>query len=146
MTDTDPRPGIAAAVIVRDSAVLMVRRRVTEGELMWQFPAGQIELGETAPEAAVRETGEETGLKVVAGRVLGERVHPKTQRLMTYVACSPLDGAEARVADAEELDAIAWVSLAEIPAYVPYGLFGDVQRYLDEVLQGVPSEGLADPP
>ncbi|MBQ1167332.1 NUDIX domain-containing protein, partial [Streptomyces sp. A73] len=67
----------------------MVRRRVKEGELMWQFPAGGIEDGETAEQAAVRETQEETGLTDEAVKLLGERVHPKTGRLMSYTACSP---------------------------------------------------------
>lgn len=131
-TTTD-KPGISAAIIVRDGRVLMVRRRVSEGELMWQFPAGAIESGEAAVDAAVRETDEETGLTVKAVRLLGERVHPKTGRLMSYTACEVVGG-EARVADDEELDAVAWVAHSEIKEYVPYGLFGPVQEYLDEVL------------
>ncbi|WP_020135087.1 NUDIX hydrolase [Streptomyces sp. 351MFTsu5.1] len=132
---TTEKPGISAAIIVSSGRVLMVRRRVSEGELMWQFPAGAIEAGESAEEAATRETEEETGLTVKAIRLLGERVHPKTQRLMSYTACEPVSG-EAHVADDDELDAVAWVSLDEIPEYVPYGLFGPVQEYLDEVLAG----------
>ncbi|MGA5767406.1 NUDIX hydrolase [Streptomyces pseudogriseolus] len=131
-TTTD-KPGISAAIIVSDGRVLMVRRRVGEGELLWQFPAGQIEDGEGVQEAAVRETVEETGLVVAATKHLGERVHPKTGRLMSYTACEPLQG-EARVADDEELDAVAWVAHSEIKDYVPYGLFGPVQAYLDDVL------------
>ena len=130
---TTEKPGISAAIIVDSGKVLMVRRRVGEGELLWQFPAGAIEPGEAAVDAAVRETGEETGLTVKALRLLGERVHPKTGRLMSYTACEPVSG-EARVADAEELDAIAWVAHSEIKDYVPYGLYGPVQEYLDEVL------------
>lgn len=127
------KPGISAAIIVQDGKVLMVRRRVSEGELMWQFPAGGIEAGEVAEDAAVRETAEETGLTVKAVRLLGERVHPKTRRLMSYTACEVVDG-EAHVADAEELDAITWAQHSEIPSLVPYGLFEPVQEYLDEVL------------
>ncbi|MFA0844382.1 NUDIX hydrolase [Streptomyces rochei] len=130
---TTEKPGISAAIIVRDGKVLMVRRRVSEGELMWQFPAGQIEDGEAAEDAAVRETVEETGLVVTSIKLLGERVHPKTGRLMSYTACEPVQG-EARVADEEELDAVAWVAHSEIKEYVPYGLFGPVQEYLDEAL------------
>ncbi|MFJ8929280.1 NUDIX hydrolase [Streptomyces sp. NPDC102364] len=134
MTETiTEKPGISAAIIVSDGKVLMVRRAVKEGELMWQFPAGAIEDGETAEQAAVRETLEETALTVEAIKLLGERVHPKTGRLMSYTAAGVLDG-EARVADDEELDAIAWVAHSEIPEYVPYGLFGPVQEYLDGVL------------
>ncbi|MGW6531433.1 NUDIX hydrolase [Streptomyces venezuelae] len=127
------KPGISAAIIVQDGKVLMVRRAVKEGELMWQFPAGAIEDGETAEQAAVRETQEETGLTVEAIKLLGERVHPKTGRLMSYTAAEVVDG-EAHVADDEELDAIAWVAHAEIKDYVPYGLFEPVQEYLDGVL------------
>jgi 8-oxo-dGTP diphosphatase len=127
------KPGISAAIIVADGKVLMVRRRISEGELMWQFPAGAIEAGEVAEDAAVRETVEETGLTVKALRLLGERVHPKTGRLMSYTACEAVEG-EARVADDEELDAVTWASHSELPGLVPYGLFGPVQEYLDEVL------------
>lgn len=139
MTDTEPRPGISAAIIVADDRVLMVRRRVKEGELMWQFPAGAIEAGESAEQAAVRETQEETGLTVDAVKLLGERVHPKTKRLMSYTACSVVAG-EAHVADADELDAVAWVAHNEIPDYVPYGLFEPVQDYLDAELDHTPED------
>ncbi|MGW2010897.1 NUDIX hydrolase [Streptomyces nigrescens] len=127
---TADQPGISAGIIVQGDRVLMVRRRVKEGQLSWQFPAGGIEEGESPEQAAVRETEEETGLTVEAVKVLGDRVHPKTGRLMHYVACSPISG-EAHVADAEELAEIAWVTLGEIPEYVPYGLFEPVQEYLD---------------
>ncbi|MCX5598397.1 NUDIX hydrolase [Streptomyces phaeochromogenes] len=134
MTETiTEKPGISAAIIVRNDRVLMVRRAVKEGELMWQFPAGAIEGDESAEAAAVRETLEETGLTVEAIKLLGERVHPKTGRLMSYTACEVLEGT-AHVADDEELDAVAWVAHSEIPEYVPYGLFGPVQEYLDGVL------------
>lgn len=127
------KPGISAAIIVQGGRVLMVRRRVGEGELLWQFPAGAIETGESAEQAAARETEEETGLTVSAIKLLGERLHPKTHRMMSYTACEVVSG-EARVADAEELDAIEWVTLAEIPEKVPYGLFEPVQEYLDKAL------------
>lgn len=131
---TTTKPGISAAIIVSDGKVLMVRRRVSEGELMWQFPAGQIEDGEAAEEAAVRETVEETGLVVAAVRRIGYlESHPKSGREMFYTACEPIQG-EARVADEDELDAVAWVTHGEIKEYVPYGLFGPVQEYLDDVL------------
>lgn len=133
MTETVTEPGISAAIIVQDGRVLMIRRRVSEGELMWQFPAGGIEAGETPEEAAVRETLEETGLTVEALTLLGERVHPKTGRAMAYTACAPLAG-EAYVGDAEEIAEVAWVKHGELPDYVPYGLFEPVQAYLDEAL------------
>ncbi|GGU86472.1 hypothetical protein GCM10010211_60680 [Streptomyces albospinus] len=39
----------------------MVRRRIGEGKLSWQLPAGDVEPGESREDIAVRETEEETG-------------------------------------------------------------------------------------
>jgi 8-oxo-dGTP diphosphatase len=133
MTTETKKPDVSAAIITDGERVLMVRRRVKEGELSWQFPAGGVEEGETAEQAAVRETLEETGLTVKAVRYIGDRVHPKSGKFMAYTACEVVDG-EARVADDEELDKVAWVRHGEIPDLVPYGLFGPVQEYLDAVL------------
>jgi 8-oxo-dGTP diphosphatase len=129
----EARPGISAAIVVQEGRVLMVRRRVKEGQLSWQFPAGEIEQGETPEEAAVREAQEETGLTVKAVKLLGERIHPKTGRLMSYTACEVVSGT-AHVADAEELDELAWCTHAEIPQYVPYGLYEPVQKHLDNAM------------
>ncbi|MGH3313493.1 MAG: NUDIX hydrolase [Streptomyces sp.] len=129
----DDRPGIAAAIVVHEGRVLMVRRRVSEGPLSWQFPAGEVESGEVREDAAVRETKEETGLEVTAVKSLGERIHPATGRLMSYTACEVVGGS-AHVADTDELAELAWVTLAAIPQYVPYGLFDPVQQHLDSML------------
>ncbi|MFI0808159.1 NUDIX hydrolase [Streptomyces echinatus] len=131
-TDGD-QPGIAAAVIVNEGRVLLVRRRVNEGQLSWQFPAGAVEPGESEEDAAVRETLEETGLEVKALKSLGSRIHPKTRRRMSYTACEVVSGT-AHVADSEELADLAWCSHSEISAYVPYGLYAPVQQYLDHVM------------
>ncbi|MGW3321107.1 NUDIX hydrolase [Streptomyces virginiae] len=133
MTETTEQQGISAAIIVDGGLVLMIRRRVSEGELMWQFPAGGIEAGESPEQAAVRETLEETGLTVEAIKLLGERVHPKTGRLMSYTACRLLEGV-AIVGDVEEIAEVAWVAHSDLPTYVPYGLFEPVQVYLDGAL------------
>ncbi|THA75532.1 NUDIX hydrolase [Streptomyces sp. A0642] len=130
---TDTRQGISAAIIVDGGRVLMIRRREREGKLLWAFPGGGIEAGESPEQTAVRETSEEVGLEVEAVRVLGERVHPNTGRHMTYVACDPVSGT-AGIGAPEEITEVAWVAHAQIDDYVPYGLFGPVHQYLDEAL------------
>lgn len=133
MTTETTKPDVSAAIITDGERVLMVRRRVKEGELSWQFPAGGVEDGETAEQAAVRETLEETGLTVKAVRYIGDRVHPKSGKFMAYTACKVVEG-EAHVADDDELDKVEWVRHSEIPDLVPYGLYEPVQEYLDEAL------------
>ncbi|GII89473.1 hypothetical protein Ssi03_74630 [Sphaerisporangium siamense] len=133
MNDQPERPAIAAAVIVDDGRLLLVRRRVSEGSLSWQFPAGAVEAGESGEEAAVRETREETGLAVVPVKHLGERIHPNTGRLMIYVACEVLDGS-AHVADADELAEVEWCDRVLVADHVPYPFYEPVQAYLDGLL------------
>ena len=132
--NSDQRPPIAAAIVVKDGRVLMVRRRVNEGELSWQFPAGAVEAGESADDAAVRETLEETGLTVRAAGGLGERVHPNTGRTMLYVACDVVDGT-AYVADEEEIADVAWCDRATLTAYIPHPFYSPVQEHLDARLR-----------
>ncbi|MFI2349726.1 NUDIX hydrolase [Streptomyces sp. NPDC019443] len=131
MTETD-QP-ISMAIITDGGRVLMIRRRQREGKLSWAFPGGGIEPGETAEQAAVRETLEEVGLEVKAIKTLGARIHPDTGRHMTYVACEMVGG-EAHVADDEELAEVAWLEHRQVPEHVPWGLYLPVQAHLDETL------------
>ena len=126
---TESTPPVAAAIIVQSGRVLLVRRRVAEGNLIWQFPAGKLESGETPQQAAVRETLEETGLTVRATQLLGKRIHPLTQRAVAYVACEVVWGS-TYVAAAEEIAEIAWANGEQLVEYIPYGIYQPVQEYL----------------
>jgi 8-oxo-dGTP diphosphatase len=124
---------IAAAVIVHEGRVLMTRRRFREGELVWGFPAGAVQEGESPEQAAGREVQEEVGLNVAAERRLGERVHPATKRHMVYVACRVVSGT-AELMDDEELAEIAWSDLHQLAERVPGGVFEPVQEYLNRTM------------
>lgn len=121
---------IAAAIIVEDEQVLLVCRRQAEGSLLWTFPSGKVEAGETGEQAAVRETLEEVGLEVSAVKTLGERTHPVTGRRMIYVVCEVLTG-EAYVADDDELAAVEWCSRDRVSELVPHPFFPPVEEFLD---------------
>lgn len=124
-------PPIAAAVIVHGGRVLLVKRRVREGTLSWKFPAGVVEPGESATDAAVREAHEETGVTVTATATLGERVHPTTGRTMVYVACDLVAGT-AHVAADDELSDCTWSAPNQLATYIPLGVYPPVWEHLDQ--------------
>ncbi|RIW35081.1 NUDIX hydrolase [Bacillus salacetis] len=52
---------ISQGIIFRDEYILMVKQFVQRGDIVWNFPGGGIEEGETPEQAMVREVQEETG-------------------------------------------------------------------------------------
>lgn len=123
-----PRP-VAAAIVVSHRGVLAGRRN--DGKPPWTFIAGEVEPGETAPFAAVREVKEETGLEVRDTAEIGRRVHPATGRLMIYVAAVPTrpNDLDTFVGDPVELAEVRWLTLAEADELLP-GMFEPVHAYL----------------
>ena len=57
-----PIPGVGA-VVLGPKGVLLVRRDKDPGKGLWSIPGGGVEVGETQPEAVVREVQEETGIE-----------------------------------------------------------------------------------
>lgn len=128
---------VVAAVIVADGRVLLVRRRVAEGRLSWQFPAGEMVSGETVPDTAEREVREETGVRVAARQVIGDRIHPLTGRWMFYVTCHLTGGAvpaDAYPAAPDEVAQVAWCTFPELRGLIPDGIYGTVEQHLLAVL------------
>jgi 8-oxo-dGTP diphosphatase len=71
----------AAAVIIRDGRLLMVRQRGTgpsgrhDGQEYWTLPGGGIQRGETPEQAVMREVAE-TGLEPLTAGFLYDVPHP----------------------------------------------------------------------
>ncbi|MFB6679234.1 NUDIX hydrolase [Streptomyces sp. NPDC056390] len=120
---------IAGAVVAHQGQVLLVRRRVPEGDLLWQFPAGKVEPGETPQIAAVREAREEAGTVVEPLGVIGEREHPVTGRQVVYVACRWMSGTPWAASPREVAEAL-WVPLEAVSERIPGGVYPPVWEWL----------------
>lgn len=116
-------PGVAAVIHDADGRVLVLQ--TTSGH--WSLPAGAIDPGETARDAVVRETREETGLEVVPTRLLdvvGGRAFrirygngDEVEGTIAVFACGVVGG-ELRC-DGVETVAWRWVPPGEVPALLP---------------------------
>ena len=60
----------AAAVVIHDGRVVLIRRGHAPDAGQWSIPGGAVELGESVEEALRREVHEETGLEIAVGRFL----------------------------------------------------------------------------
>jgi 8-oxo-dGTP diphosphatase len=129
-------PLVALAVITHDGLVLLGRR--ADGIPPWVFPGGKIEPGESPEDAAVRETLEETGLRVRVTGVIGRRVHPRTGVLIVYVVAEPasVPGAQIGTQSANfagqedpELTEVRWVS-AEVAGKLMGDMYESVRQFL----------------
>jgi ADP-ribose pyrophosphatase YjhB (NUDIX family) len=122
---------VVSVIVTSPEGILAVRRR--DKKPLWAFPGGEVEPGETAAEAAIRETKDETGLDIVAGRILGKRTHPQTGRYMIYLAARIAKGGDARsvfVGDEAEFDQVRWLSRVQVDTLMP-DAYEMVLAYLD---------------
>jgi ADP-ribose pyrophosphatase YjhB (NUDIX family) len=67
----NPKPVACAIPVDAEGRVILLRRGFDPGGGRWTFPGGFVDLGESVPEAAVREVDEELGMAIELGDLLG---------------------------------------------------------------------------
>jgi 8-oxo-dGTP diphosphatase len=116
------RPEVCVgAIVVRDGALLLVRRGRGAAIGAWSVPGGRVEPGETLAAAVERELVEETGLAGRCGAFIGwvERISPEYHFVILDFAAEVPDTEPVAGDDAAD---VAWVPLAEVaqwPGLVP---------------------------
>ena len=69
---------IAQALVIQENKVLMVKQYVERGDIVWNYPGGNIEKNETPEQACIREVKEETGYDVEIKVLLFKSFHKYT--------------------------------------------------------------------
>ena len=103
---------VAATIPEHEGRVLLTRRTIQPARGKWTFPGGFVDWGEPVEDGAVRETWEETGLKVDLSGVLGVYSYAGTP-IVIVVYRARVVGGEIRTCS--ENDRVEWVDAAEIP-------------------------------
>ena len=137
-------PSPAAGTLVErpaadgDPSVLLLRRAVDPGIGAWELPAGYLEAGESAEEAALRETREETGLDVQLLGVVGVYTSRAANAISTIYLARPLDPGQVAL-DSESSDH-AWVRRREVADWLPRMAFGPMATALADWAEGIRGE------
>jgi ADP-ribose pyrophosphatase YjhB (NUDIX family) len=65
---------VTGAIVLHDERILLCRRAIAPRIGFWTLPAGFMELGETAEQAAVREAREEANAEIAIDRLLAVQI------------------------------------------------------------------------
>ena len=131
----------AAAVVIHDGRVVLIRRGQAPSAGEWSIPGGAVELGESIESALRREVREETGLDIAVGRFLEvfERVEHDDDGAVRFhfvvldYAATVVGGTLRAGDDAAD---VALVDPADLDGY---GLAESVRRVISAAMRSTPA-------
>lgn len=106
-----PRSVRVAAAVVRRDGRLLLTRRPPGGPLglLWEFPGGKIEPGETAEQALVREIAEELGVRATPAEVLHVTRHAYPHGLEVEIVFLDCALEHDRFTPSKAVHAVRWI-------------------------------------
>jgi 8-oxo-dGTP diphosphatase len=122
---------ICTAIVIKNDTTLVVKRRIKEGLLRWQFPSGTLKHQELSSFRAEKECHEETGISCKATRFLGKRIHPDTKAIIMYWQCQYLTGTPHNN-DPHENEAVTWVKKKKALDLFTSNVFKPVKKLLED--------------
>lgn len=114
----------AGGLVGRRGKVLLVQMKNLEGRVVWTFPKGHLEKGETWKQAALREVQEETGWKCrglgrfAEARYKFTRDGRPVDKVVRWYRMEPVE--KVGVPDADEIRRTTWVDAESAPRKLSY--------------------------
>ena len=127
----------AVCGIVVGNRILLLKRQYRVGKSNgWCIPGGKVDPGETTLEAAIRETFEETGIKVSDLIYVGE--HPSgNSEFMVSCYYTTLDSIQPVTLSEREHSEYFWVSFDKLKNFIQAG---NTPSFIDMILEDIMSE------
>lgn len=111
MNNNSRKSAVIGVIFTEDhQKVLILKRRDVP---VWVFPGGGVEEGESPENAMIREVFEETGLKTVIGRKIGEYTPINKLALFTHVYECRVTGGE--LSTGSETRELGFYPIGELP-------------------------------
>lgn len=108
----NPKVAACTIPIAVDGRIMLVKRGIEPGYGLWVIPGGYVDLGETVRAAAIRETLEETGVKVELAGLVDAYSYPDSAVVVVVYSARMVAG-EPQVGD-ECLD-VALFAQSDLP-------------------------------
>ena len=114
----------AGAVILKDNSILLAKRAVEPWCGYWDIPGGYCEAYETPKQCAIRETYEETGIKIKNVEFWGIWNEPASNEdygdnICIYYKAIPAEEIDGQAHD-EEMNEISWFPYDNLPDKIAF--------------------------
>lgn len=112
-----PKVGVAA-ILIKDGKILMGRRKGAHGAGTWSVHGGHLEFNETWEECAVRETLEETGVKMrnpVFFAATNDIMRTEDKHYITIYVKGEYESGEPSITEPGKFVDVGWQDLDNLP-------------------------------
>lgn len=113
------RPKVGVGVfVVKDSKVLLGKRKNAHGEGSWCLPGGHLEYGEKLEECSKREVLEETGINIKdirEGPFTNDIFTEEQKHYITIFMLSNYESGEVKVMEPEKCETWEWFEWENLP-------------------------------
>jgi len=109
---------VVAAVLEKEGRYLITQRRATAVlPLMWEFPGGRVEAGETDQQALKRELTHRLGVEIDVGKLISFVSHPYEHYVVDLFLYECTLASPESTLESRAVNAFKWVASNEFDQY-----------------------------